>query len=82
MNTLITYKKAPEALDISGEPNHIRRLYGLDHNIKTWPKEINEIEEIDYFARKCLVARRLLTARRFAHVHVRHDEDRDRPHRR
>ena len=26
---------APEALDISGEPSHIKRLYGLDHNTKT-----------------------------------------------
>jgi hypothetical protein len=51
---------APEALDISGEPAHIKRLYGLDHNAKSWPKEINEVEEIDYFSRKCLVARRLL----------------------
>ena len=51
---------APEALDISHEPAHIKRLYGLDHNVQTWPKEINEIEEIDYFSRKCLVARRLL----------------------
>jgi hypothetical protein len=51
---------APEALDISGEPAHIKRLYGLDHNAQSWPKEINEVEEIDYFSRKCLVARRLL----------------------
>lgn len=51
---------APEALDVSREPAHIKRLYGLDHNVQTWPKEINEIEEIDYFSRKCLVARRLL----------------------
>ncbi|MED6313738.1 MAG: DUF1501 domain-containing protein [Verrucomicrobiota bacterium] len=51
---------APEALDISSEPTHIKRLYGLDHNVLTWPKEINEIEEIDHFSRKCLVARRLL----------------------
>ena len=51
---------APEALDISKEPSHVKRLYGLDHNVQNWPKEINEIEEIDYFSRKCLVARRLL----------------------
>ena len=51
---------APEALNIAGEPAHIKRLYGLDHNAKSWPKEINEVEEIDYFSRKCLVARRLL----------------------
>ena len=51
---------APEALNIAGEPAHIKRLYGLDHNAKSWPKEINEVEEIDYFSRKCLVTRRLL----------------------
>ena len=51
---------APEALDISKEPSHVKSLYGLDHNVQNWPKEINEIEEIDYFSRKCLVARRLL----------------------
>ena len=51
---------APEALDISKEPEHILKLYGLDHGTPTWPKEINIPEEIDYFSRKCLVARRLL----------------------
>jgi hypothetical protein len=51
---------APGTLDIDSEPNHIKQLYGLDHNAKSWPKEINELEEIDYFSRKCLVARRLL----------------------
>jgi len=51
---------APEALDISQEPQHILRMYGLDHGRSTFSKEINEIEETDYFGRKCLVARRLL----------------------
>jgi len=51
---------APEALDISREPAHVLRLYGLDHGQKTWPKEINPAEETHYFATKCLVARRLL----------------------
>jgi len=51
---------APEALDLSKEPGHILRMYGLDHGQKTWPKEINAGEETDYFGRKCLVARRLL----------------------
>ncbi len=51
---------APDALNIASEPTHIKRLYGLDHNTQSWPKEINELEEIDYFSRKCLVARRLL----------------------
>lgn len=51
---------APEALDISREPAHVLRLYGLDHGQTTFPKEINATEEIDYFSRKCLVTRRLL----------------------
>src|SRR4030095_2580903 len=51
---------APEALDISGEPAHILKLYGLERGAQTWPKEINAPEETDYFSRKCLVARRLL----------------------
>ena len=51
---------APEALDLSKEPEHILKMYGLDHNVNTWPKEINPQEEIDYFGRKCLIARRLL----------------------
>jgi len=51
---------APEALDISKEPAHILKLYGLDHGKISFDKEINPIEEADYFGRKCLVARRLL----------------------
>ena len=51
---------APEALDLSGEPGHILKMYGLDHGQGTFEKEINAVEEIDYFGRKCLVARRLL----------------------
>jgi hypothetical protein len=51
---------APEALDISKEPPHVLKLYGVDHGLTSFPKEINPIEETDYFARKCLVARRLL----------------------
>ncbi|MBI5761218.1 MAG: DUF1501 domain-containing protein [Planctomycetales bacterium] len=51
---------APEALDISQEPQHVLKLYGLDHGKTEFDKEINPIEEIDYFSRKCLVARRLL----------------------
>lgn len=53
-------RAAPEALDISKEPAHILRMYGLDHGLTSFPKDINPIEETDYFARKCLVARRLL----------------------
>ena len=51
---------APEALDLSGEPDHILRLYGLDHGQSSFGKEINALEETDRFSRKCLVARRLL----------------------
>lgn len=52
---------APEALDTSEEPKHILAMYGLDHNhVGAWPKEINRVEEADYFGRKCLIARRLL----------------------
>jgi len=51
---------APESLDISKEPDYILEMYGLKHGVKTFDKEINPIEEADYFGRKCLVARRLL----------------------
>lgn len=51
---------APEALDLSKEPPHILKLYGLDRGPQAWPKEINAQEEGFYFAQKCLAARRLL----------------------
>ena len=51
---------APEALDISGEPAHILSMYGLDHGRSKFETEINEVEETEYFGRKCLTARRLL----------------------
>lgn len=51
---------APEALDVSQEPAHILKLYGLDHGKTSFPAEINDLEETEYFSRKCLVARRLL----------------------
>jgi hypothetical protein len=51
---------APEALDISREPDAILDAYGIDRSTKVWPKEINAAEERDYFGRKCLVARRLI----------------------
>jgi hypothetical protein len=51
---------APEALDLSQEPRHILKMYGLDHGQSDFGSEINPIEEADYFGRKCLVARRLL----------------------
>lgn len=51
---------APEALDISKEPDYLLDLYGIQRNPPTWPKEINAAEEMDYFGRKCLAARRLI----------------------
>lgn len=51
---------APEAIDLSDEPAHVLRMYGVDQSSGEFPKEINAAEEIDYFGRKCLVARRLL----------------------
>lgn len=51
---------APEALDLSGEPAHILRMYGLENPGRTYPDTINAAEETEYFGRKCLIARRLL----------------------
>jgi hypothetical protein len=41
-------KHAPEAVDLSQEPEHIRRLYGMDQ------------KRTEDFGRKCLMARRLV----------------------
>ncbi len=51
---------APEALDISKETPATLEMYGIRNDVKAWPKEINAPEEMDYFGRKCLAARRLL----------------------
>ncbi|HMP78971.1 MAG TPA: DUF1501 domain-containing protein [Pirellulaceae bacterium] len=51
---------APEALDITGEPQYILDMYGIQPEGTEWPTEINAAEERDCFGRKCLVARRLL----------------------
>jgi hypothetical protein len=51
---------APEALDLSREPQAMLEMYGIRNDIKEWPKEINDAEERDAFGRKCLSARRLL----------------------
>lgn len=51
---------APEALDFSQETQQTLKLYGLDHGQTTFDKEINPLEETEYFSRKCLAARRLL----------------------
>ncbi len=51
---------APEVLDLSQEPAHILKMYGLDSLDIDVKNEINEQQEIQYFGRNCLVARRLL----------------------
>lgn len=53
---------APEALNIRSEPEHILKMYGLDKdNTITPPKAaIDTAQEIEYFGRNCLVARRLI----------------------
>jgi hypothetical protein len=53
---------APDVLDIRSEPEHILKMYGLDKdNTITPPKPaIDTAQEIEYFGRNCLVARRLL----------------------
>jgi hypothetical protein len=51
---------APDALDVSGEPESVLRLYGLLDTSSEFPTEINAPEEIYHFSRKCLLARRLL----------------------
>jgi hypothetical protein len=51
---------APEAMDISKESPKMLELYGVNQTTRAWPKEINAEEEMDYFGRKCLVARRLI----------------------
>lgn len=51
---------APETLDFSKEPKEVLKLYGLDHGKSSFDKEINPVEETEYFGRKCLAARRLL----------------------
>lgn len=51
---------APEVLNLAGEPEHILRMYGLDTLDIAVKTEISEEQEIRYFGRNCLVARRLL----------------------
>lgn len=51
---------APEALDLSKEPEHVLKMYGLEKAGSSYPAEINVPEEAEYFGRKCLIARRLL----------------------
>ncbi len=51
---------APEVLDISRETPDTLKMYGLDREPKVVGTEINEAQEIAYFGRNCLIARRLL----------------------
>ena len=51
---------ATEALNITKEPDHVLKLYGLSRESKKYPKTINAPEETEYFGRKCLIARRLI----------------------
>ena len=52
---------ATDALDLSGEPQYIRDLYGLaSEGSAVDDSKINDRAETEFFGRKCLVARRLL----------------------
>ena len=53
---------APEVLDLASEPEFILKLYGLDRdNTVTKPAaKIDPVQEVEFFGRNCLVARRLL----------------------
>ncbi len=51
---------APETLDLSDEPAHVLKMYGLEQAGRKYPETINIPEEVEYFGRKCLIARRLL----------------------
>jgi hypothetical protein len=51
---------APEVLDITNEPAHIRAMYGLDAADVKNDGPMNPGEETRNFGRNCLVARRLL----------------------
>jgi hypothetical protein len=51
---------APEVLDLSKEPAHVLKMYGLDSLDIPLQMGISEKAEIQYFGRNCLVARRLL----------------------
>jgi hypothetical protein len=51
---------APDVLDLKQEPQYVLRMYGLDSLDVTMEPGIHEKQEIAYFGRNCLVARRLL----------------------
>lgn len=53
---------APEVLNLRNEPAHILKMYGLDANntVTAAEPKIDTAQEIEYFGRNCLLARRLL----------------------
>ncbi|MCA9232441.1 MAG: DUF1501 domain-containing protein [Planctomycetales bacterium] len=53
---------APEVLDLADEPDHVLKMYGVDPAVANNAVEarIDEKQEVQYFGRNCLVARRLL----------------------
>lgn len=51
---------APEVLDLSKEPSHILKMYGIESLDFEVQAGIDSQREIQYFGRNCLVARRLL----------------------
>ncbi|MEX2212719.1 MAG: DUF1501 domain-containing protein [Phycisphaeraceae bacterium] len=51
---------APEVLDISKEPQHILDLYGIEAKNTGYEGPMDPGEEIRYFGRNCLIARRML----------------------
>jgi hypothetical protein len=51
---------APQVLDISGEPQYIREMYGLNAKDTPYDGPMNPGEEARNFGRNCLTARRLL----------------------
>lgn len=51
---------APEAFDLSDEPQYIKDLYGIQEHVRQWPTDINAAEETHIMGIKCLTARRLI----------------------
>jgi hypothetical protein len=53
---------APDVLDLRSEPEYILKMYGLDRENTITPPTatIDTRQEIEYFGRNCLTARRLL----------------------
>ncbi len=52
---------ATDALDLSAEPQHIHKMYGLaPEGPGVDDSKINDKAETEFFGRKCLIARRLL----------------------